>query len=250
MEKIVSVKNPMIARLRALKGAKERREAGMFVVEGETMIQEALRSRLAPKVLLAQEPTELAARFPQARLVTRAVLEAVCDTKTPQGMCAAFELPARVSLSNAPDVLVALDGVQDPGNVGTIWRTADAAGFGGMLLGAGCADPYSPKVQRAAMGSGFRLPAIAAEPLADALQDMRARGYTVVVSALDGEDFYARGEVGERFALVIGSEAHGVSAAVRARADALVKLPMRGGAESLNAAVAAGIMMYELMRGR
>ena len=92
------------------------------------MIQEALRSRLAPKVLLAQEPTELAARFPQARLVTRAVLEAVCDTKTPQGMCASFDLPGERALEDAPQTLVALDGVQDPGNVGTIWRTADAAG--------------------------------------------------------------------------------------------------------------------------
>ena len=243
MEKLTSVKNPLVASLRALKAAKARREAGMFVVEGETMLREALGCGLAPRV-------PLAARFPEARLVTRAVLEAVCDTKTPQGMCASFDLPGARALEDAPQTLVALDGVQDPGNVGTIWRTADAAGFGGLLLGASCADQYSPKVQRAAMGSGFRLPAIPAEPLSDALRTLRSRGYMVVASALDGEDFYARPEVGERFALVIGSEAHGISDAVRAQADALVKLPMRGGAESLNAAVAAGIMMYEMMRSR
>ena len=182
--------------------------------------------------------------------MTRGVLEAVCDTKTPQGMCAAFELPPPCALSDAPQTLVALDGVQDPGNVGTIWRTADAAGLGGLLLGANCADPYSPKVQRAAMGSGFRLPAIPADPLCEALAALRARGWTVVASALVGADFYQRPEVGERFVLVIGSEAHGISDAVRAQADALVKLPMRGRAESLNAAVAAGIMMYEMMRER
>ena len=250
MEKITSVKNPLIARLRALKGAKARRETGLFLVEGETMLMEALCSGLVPHALLSEEETALAARFPEARLVTRGVLEAVCDTKTPQGMCAAFELPGPWSLENAPDALVALDGVQDPGNVGTIWRTADAAGFGGLLLGAGCADPYSPKVQRAAMGSGFRLPAIAAEPLAEALQTLRARGWKVAASALDGADFYARPPLGGRFILVIGSEAHGISDAVRAQADALVKLPMRGKAESLNAAVAAGIMMYEMMRER
>lgn len=250
MEKLTSVKNPLVASLRALKTAKARREAGMFVVEGETMLREALGCGLAPRVLLTEAETPLAARFPEARLVTRAVLEAVCDTKTPQGMCASFDLPGARALEDAPQTLVALDGVQDPGNVGTIWRTADAAGFGGLLLGANCADQYSPKVQRAAMGSGFRLPAIPAEPLSDALRTLRSRGYVVVASALDGEDFYARPEVGERFALVIGSEAHGISDAVRAQADMLVKLPMRGGAESLNAAVAAGIMMYEMMRSR
>ena len=249
MEKITSVKNPLIATLRALKGAKARRETGLFLIEGETMLKEALASGLAPRTLLSEEETPLAARFPEARLVTRGVLEAVCDTKTPQGMCAAFVLPVPVGLGNAPDVLVALDGVQDPGNVGTIWRTADAAGFGGLLLGAGCADPYSPKVQRAAMGSGFRLPAIAAEPLAESLQALRARGWKVArTGALTGQTYaYA---LGERFILVIGSEAHGISESVRAQADVLVKLPMRGRAESLNAAVAAGIMMYEMMRGK
>ncbi|HIS04198.1 MAG TPA: RNA methyltransferase [Candidatus Pullichristensenella avicola] len=248
MEIITSVKNPLAAELRALKSAKARRETGLFLVEGETMLKEALSSGLVPRALLAQTETPLAARFPQARLVTRGVLEAVCDTKTPQGMCAAFEMPAPRALQNAPRTLVALDGVQDPGNVGTIWRTADAAGLGGLLLGAGCADPYSPKVQRAAMGSGFRLPAIPADPLCEALAALRGRGWTVVASALDGADFYARKATGERFVLVIGSEAHGISDAVRAQADALVKLPMRGRAESLNAAVAAGIMMYEMTR--
>lgn len=250
MERITSVKNPLIARLRSLKSGRARREAGLFVVEGETMLREALGAGLAARVFLSEQPSLLAERFEQAHLVSRGVLEAVCDTKTPQGMLGAFELPAPVGLEDAPDRLVALDGVQDPGNVGTIWRTADAAGFSGLLLGTRCADPYSPKVQRAAMGSGFRLPVLAAEPLEGALSQLRARGWRIVASALDGGDFYARAEAGNRFVLVIGSEAHGVSAAVRAQADEAVRLPMRGGAESLNAAVAAGIMMYEMMRGK
>ena len=174
VETITSVKNPLVASLRALKTAKARRETGLFLVEGETMLNEALSSGLTPRALLAEAETPLAARFPEARLVTRGVLEAVCDTKTPQGMCAAFELPPPRALSDAPQTLV----------------------------------------------------------------------------ALDGADFYQRPEVGERFVLVIGSEAHGISEEVRAQADALVKLPMRGRAESLNAAVAAGIMMYEMMRER
>ena len=144
--------------------------------------------------------------------------------------------------------MVALDGVQDPGNVGTIWRTADAAGFGGVLLGAGCADPMSPKVLRSAMGSAFRVPFARTESMPETLGQLRAAGYSILCSDLHGEDFYERSPVNSKFVLVIGSEAHGISQATREQATHLVKLPMRGGAESLNAAVAAGIMMYELMR--
>ena len=241
-------------RLRALKDAKARREAGLFLVEGEVMIREALGCGLKLRELVAEEAH---ADFAQeicggARgfIVTRSLLETICDTRTPQGVCAAFELPEPVALEKLPERIVALDGVQDPGNLGTIWRTADAAGFQALLLGAGSADALSPKVLRAAMGSGFRLGFALADPLSEALDALRGRDYRILVSDLAGADFYARGEIGERFVLVIGNEARGVSDAVREAADCRVKLPMRGGAESLNAAVAAGIMMYELMRGK
>ena len=144
--------------------------------------------------------------------------------------------------------MVALDGLQDPGNLGTIWRTADAAGFGGLLLGPGCADPLSPKVQRSAMGSGFRLPFMISEDLPRALEAMKAAGWTVIAADLHGMSFYSRPDPGKRFVLVIGNEARGISDATRLAADMLLKLPMRGGAESLNAAVATGIMMYELTK--
>ena len=191
---------------------------------------------------------ELEAAGATVYIAPRSLLEAVSDTRTPQGVCASFDLPEPLPLSELPARIVALDGVQDPGNVGTIWRTADAAGFGGLLLGAGCADPLSPKVQRSAMGSGFRLPFTQADDLPAALGALRGRGWTVIASDLQGHDFYSHPVPGDRYVLVIGSEAHGIQDATRACADMLVKLPMRGGAESLNAAVAAGIMMYELAR--
>ena len=254
MDRITSAKNPAVQRLRALKDAKARRESGLFLVEGEVMIREALGCGLKLIELAAEEAH---ADFAQeicggARgfIVTRSLLETICDTRTPQGVCAAFEVPEAVRIEDLPERIVALDGVQDPGNLGTIWRTADAAGFQALLLGAGGADPLSPKVQRASMGSGFRVPFCAAPELAEALTVLRQRGYRVFASDLHGEDFYARPDAGERFVLVIGNEARGISDAVRDAADCRVKLPMRGGAESLNAAVAAGIMMYELMRGR
>ena len=253
MERITSAKNPVAKKLRSLRDRKGRLESGCFLVEGEVMIAEALACGLAPRELLADDDhAEAAGRFAaagaRAYLAPRSLLEAVCDTRTPQGICAAFAVPAPIPLEAAPARLVALDGTQDPGNVGTIWRTADAAGLQGVLFGGGCADPLSPKVQRAAMGSGFRVPFIQADDLPAALDALRQRGYAVLASDLHGEDFYRSADPGERFALVIGNEARGISDAVRSAATRLVRLPMRGGAESLNAAVAAGIMMYELMR--
>ena len=253
MDKITSAKNPTIRALKALSTRKGREAAGRFLVEGEVMLREALKCGLKIHELLADEAdAALAEEFEgcgaRASIVPRSLLETVCETRTPQGICAAFDLPEPLPLDAAPARIVALDGVQDPGNLGTIWRTADAAGLTGILFGGGCADAMSPKVQRAAMGSGFRVPFMLAEDLPAALLELKARGWTVLASDLHGGDFYARPDPGERFVLVIGNEARGISDATRAAADALVKLPMRGGAESLNAAVAAGIMMYELMR--
>ena len=252
MEKITSVKNPMVRDMRALKDRKNRESTGCFLVEGEVMIREALKCGLTIRDVLAEEAYEAFAAELAGKahvcLTTRSVLEAVCDTRTPQGVCASFDMPAPLGIAKAPDTIVALDGVQDPGNVGTIWRTADAAGFKALLLGSGSADPLSPKVQRSAMGSGFRVPFMLSDNLSQTLKDLSAAGYTIIASDLNGCDFYSRPDPGKKYVLIIGNEARGISAEVRAAADMLVKLPMRGGAESLNAAVAAGIMMYDLAR--
>jgi len=253
MDHITSAKNPVVKGLRGLREHRGREAAGRFLVEGEVMLREALNCGLTIHDVLAEAAfmplaAELEAAGATVYIAPRSLLEAVSDTRTPQGVCASFDLPEPLPLSELPARIVALDGVQDPGNVGTIWRTADAAGFNALLIGAGCADPLSPKVQRAAMGSGFRLPFAQTSDLPAALGTLRERGWTVIASDLHGHDFYRHPAPGEKFVLVIGSEAHGISEATRSRADMLLKLPMRGGAESLNAAVAAGIMMYELTR--
>lgn len=248
VERITSVKNPLVRDMKALNQRKGRVEQGRFLVEGEVMIREALSCGLNIRDLLTLEAHAEFAGTLDARafIVTEAIMQAVCDTKSPQGVCASFDLPTPLPLEDAPARVVAMDGVQDPGNLGTIWRTADAAGFGGLLLGEGCADPLSPKVQRAAMGSGFRLPFMQASDLPEALEDMKRSGWTVIAADLHGIDFYSRPDPGSCFVLVIGNEARGISQRTRLAADMLLKLPMRGGAESLNAAVAAGIMMYGL----
>lgn len=247
---ITSLHNPLIKRMKSLLTARGRRQEGAFIAEGEVMILEALGSGLIPEAGIFQEECplalELEKRGAQAFTVPRSVIVAVCDTKTPQGLAAVFRLPPDVPLPPEAARLVALDGVQDPGNVGTIIRTLDAAGLDGLLLGEGCPDVFSPKVMRSTMGSAFRVRHEQC-PLAERLRELKREGYKVISSALDGQDMYsAPGQAPEKFVLVIGSEAHGVSPEVQALSDIRLKIPMRGKAESLNAAVAAGILMYHL----
>ena len=250
MEKITASKNPLIKTLKSLTKRSAREENGMFLVEGEVMIKEALKCGLRIKTALCTENCAVFAEtLPcETKLTTPEIIKQVCDTVTPQGICAAFELIKPLDVNALPDKIIAMDGVQDPGNTGTIWRTADAAGMNALLFGAGCADPLSPKVQRSSMGSGFRVPFAVTESLPDTLSMLKSKGYTIICSDLHGEYFYSHKPIGKKYVLVIGNEANGISDATRATASMLLKLPMYGGAESLNAAVAAGIMMYELIR--
>ena len=248
METLSSLKNPRVLAWRSLKDKKGRDSENAFLVEGVRMVQEALHSAFPVLALLIREdfvpPYDLPGKLPAYSLPEH-VFRAVCDTRTPQGIAAVL---ARQSRSAEGQRLLALDGVQDPGNVGTIIRTADAAGFDGILLSGQCADIYSPKVLRSSMGSIFRMGFSFPAALPDALLAYKEKGYSILSSQLDGDPFYSRQNVAASFILVIGNEGNGVSDEVRACATHRLCLPMRGGAESLNAAVAAGIMMYDLTR--
>ena len=144
------------------------------------------------------------------------------------------------------DKLVLLEAVQDPGNVGTILRTMDAAGFTGAVLAPGCADPYAPKALRATMGSIFRIPTMQVEDAAQAAAVLAGEGYAVIAAALDGEDFFTRAPLPDKVCLIIGNEGAGITKETLAAATHRYRLPMQGGAESLNAAAAAAIMIYEI----
>lgn len=246
MEHITSLKNPKVTAWKALKDRKGRRESGCFLVEGRKMVEEALASAFDVETVLVQEGMELpdGLTMPVYELPAH-VLAAVCDTKTPQGIAAVVRMKEQSALGKH---IVVLDGVQDPGNVGTIIRTADAAGLNGVLLSNQCADVFSPKVLRATMGSIFRMNLRTTDDLPGELTKLREKGYSILSSQLDGTPFYEREKVAERFALIVGNEGNGVSEQVQQTATHRVRLPMRGGAESLNAAIAAAIMMYELMR--
>lgn len=248
MEKLSSLKNPRVMAWRSLKDKKGREEHGAFLVEGIRFVREALVSGLPCRAILLRDTFEPSFDLPSGipvYLLPGHVFDAVCDTKTPQGIAAVLSPSLKPAAGSR---LLALDGVRDPGNVGTIIRTADAAGFNGVLLSSDCADLFSPKVLRATMGSIFRLGFSFPSVLSAALLELKEKGYSVLSSQLDGTPFYERENVASSFVLIIGNEGNGISEAVRAVATHRLCLPMRGGAESLNAAVAAGIMMYDLTR--
>ena len=254
MKEITSIHNPQIMAIRELQKARARREQGLFLADSVKMVREAIDLALCRTLIVdmkrREEYGELIESAVEAGcdvlLVTAAIMQALSEAKTPQGVMCTVKIPAQPhELSGR--LLVAMDGVQDPGNVGTILRTADAAGFDGALLSGACADLYSAKTLRATMGSVFRVPTLRTDDLPAALCEMKARGYAIVATELGGADFYANCPH-ENAVLVIGSEGRGVSAQVRAAATHHLALPMRGGAESLNAAVAAGIMIYEMAR--
>ena len=249
METITSLKNPKVLAWKSLKEKKGRLEHHAFLVEGPKMVREALASGMKVKAILLREDTGDDSLSPSENIpiyiLPAHVFNAVCDTKTPQGIVAILDLDTKPA--SGPRLL-ALDGVQDPGNVGTIIRTADAAGFNGILLSRECADLFSPKVLRSTMGSVFHLGFSFPVSLPDALEELKKKGYSILSSQLDGDPFYARSNIASSFVLVIGNEGNGISDEVKAVATHRLCLPMRGSAESLNAAVAAGIMMYELTR--
>ena len=253
-----STHNEKVQAWKALSGpAKERRRQGLFLAEGEHMAGEALAAFSCQLLLVRKDETERyralirhaeTADVP-VQPVSEAVMAAICDVRSPQGAAALCPLPALTGSLNTP-VIAALEDVQDPGNVGTILRTLDALGNGGLLITPGCADPFSLKALRASMGAVFRVPVCLTKSLPEAVETLHAAGYRSMAGTLDGTPFYARPADAEKTLLLIGNEGAGLSEAVKVLAQSRVKLPMRGGAESLNAAVACAVMLYDIERRR
>ena len=248
METLTSLKNPKVTSWRSLKEKKGRDELNAFLVEGVRMVREAVSSSFTVLSVLLRDGFNPGFRLPEAVpvfVLPENVFQSVCDTKTPQGIAAVLE---RKTKEASGPRLLAMDCVQDPGNVGTMIRTADAAGFVGVILCPDCADLFSPKVLRSTMGSIFRLGFSFPASLPDCLMQYQKKGYSVISSQLDGDPFYQRTNIADSFVLVIGNEGNGISDEVKTCATHHLCLPMRGGAESLNAAVAAGIMLFDLTR--
>lgn len=175
------------------------------------------------------------------------VFEKITDTITSQGVVAvvAKEVENWETVVGKDSPVVVLDQLQDPGNIGTIIRTAEAAGYGSIMAIKGTGDVFSPKVVRAAAGSILRMPVIHAEDTEIAVNMLRKAGKIITVTSLDADMYFYQADLTKKTALVIGNEGHGVSSSMREQAQLKIKIPMEGQVESLNAAMAAGILMYQ-----
>ena len=253
METITSRDNAKIKYACAVRDSEKQRAAdGVFFAEGPKLILELCKS-CTPAVVYATEAAlartpALAALQSVTTLVAPHVAEKLAGTKSSQGVFALLQTPAPPThLLHSSRRLLALEGVQDPGNVGTLLRSAAAFGFDGVLLGPGCAAPFAPKTLRASMGAAGRLPVLVVSDLPAALTALRGRGVTCLAAAL----YHSRplDEVGTDFpggvCLVIGSEGQGLTDAAVAACDAAVRIPMTDLVESLNAGVAGSVLLWQ-----
>lgn len=246
--------------LRSLRQRKTREAEGLFLAEGIRAVEDLAASALPIRLAAAASSLGdgprgralldvLATRGVAVRETAERELAELADTETPQGILAVAEIPHAglddLAADAEPAVLVVLDAVQDPGNFGTLARTAEALGALGVITLPGTVDPWNPKSVRAAMGSSFRLPVVPVdwERLTPWLS---SRGFQTLAAAAGGEPLPDPRP--RRAALVLGNEGAGVSDQTRARADRVVGIPLRGRAESLNVAAAGAILLYELLR--
>ena len=262
---ITSGDNPRIKYLKRLVRRRFREKEGKFIVEGVRFVEEALASAMSvqtvifsSKLLQSGRGKELLDNLVKSDIplceVTDAIMESLADTATPQGVLAvvkAVETDLVVILTGRQNhLLVLVDGIQDPGNLGTVIRTADAAGADAVILTRGTVDLYNPKTLRATMGSVFHLPIIMVGEAVQAVDLLLRSGVQLVVGMPQSHRPVYSVNLTGSVALVVGSEATGVSEEVKLLPCTMVNIPMPGRTESLNAAVATAIMLYEAVRQR
>lgn len=259
---ITSTSNIKVKRLVTLrKKSKAREEEGVFLTEGIRMFREVPGKQL--KELYVSESfykkqkeliTEISNRSAvRAEVLSDTVYSYVSDTKTPQGVLCVVKqkicLPMEVWSKEGQHILV-LDNLQDPGNLGTIIRTAEGAGVTGIIMSSDCVDVYNPKTIRSTMGSVYRMPFAYADNLTEVIKDMKDKGIHVFAAHLDGEKNYDEEDYHLPCAFLIGNEGNGLREEVADCANYFIKIPMQGQVESLNAAIAASVLMFEVSRQR
>lgn len=263
MIQITSSQNPAVKELKSLKSRKDREEKGLFYIEGLRIVEEAVQEKAnITGIFISEGFADTHAGSPLMRsmetleckqyLIPDKLFAELADTETPQGILAVIgirESHLEECLSEE-NLLVMLESVRDPGNMGTIIRTADAAGFTGIIVSKDCVDVYNPKVLRSTMGSIFHVPIYRSGNFPETIREIKARGIKVYAAHLEGKCSMYDADLAVDSAVIIGNEANGISREVAALADRLVKIPMAGKAESLNASIAAGVLMYEALRQR
>lgn len=260
---ITSISNPKIKRLVALgRKKKARDEEHVFLTEGIRMFREIpadlLKELYVSESFFNKEQEMTNAMALRSRIIPEIVSDNVfshiSDTQSPQGvLCVArrrYMQPLEFESGNAENgtLYLVLDRLQDPGNVGTIIRTAEAAGASGVILGPDCADMYNPKTIRSTMGSIYRMPIFYTEQICETICRMKKQGVRVYAAHLSGSIAYDQADYSGASAFLIGNEGNGLSEEVAVLADSYVQIPMKGQVESLNAAMAAAILLFEVAR--
>ncbi|MEW9670760.1 TrmH family RNA methyltransferase [Ammoniphilus sp. 3BR4] len=258
-ETIQSVQNTKVKEWAKLSTKKGREKEGAFLIEGPHLVEEALKSGADVRVILIEEGYSLPSGLEQSisdfqgliYRISEPVAKKLSETENQQGVFAVVEISSSSldELLVGTPILLLLDAVQDPGNLGTIIRTADAAGIQGVIMGKGTVDLYNAKTVRSTMGSIFHIPIFQAD-LELLCSKLASQDFRLIATSLEGAVAYDEPIYEGRVAIIIGNEANGVSSEVLRHCKNRVKIPIYGQAESLNAAMAAGIIMYEAVRQR
>jgi len=267
MENVITGKDNRKIKLlkNLLQKASARKEIGKFAVEGIKMVNEAVELNIAEEIFVSEsfykrlKSTEEGFRFKNVKelnLVNEELFKKISETVTPQGIiavvkCPKYELTDEEFLRDKYEKrgsirLAFLEDIADPGNLGTIFRTAEAAGMTGIIMSRGTADVFNPKTVRSTMGSIFRLPFTYVEDTKKTLSELKRLGVKIYAAHLKGTRSYKEIDYGDKSAVMIGNEARGLNEETAKLSDVYIKIPMEGKAESLNAAVAGALIMYEM----
>ena len=258
MQTITSKDNELIKHIRKLKDKKYRDESNEYVVEGVKLVEEAVKENAKIKQIIVCEDTTRTYEIPthimleiakyECISVSDKIFNIITQVTNPQGIMAIIEKNAQnAKIDYTQDIIVVLDDVQDPGNLGTILRTVDSIGLNQIIVSKGTADAFNSKVVRSTMGAIFRIKIIEVENLAQAIKEMRKHHFKLMVTSLQTKNSIYDIDFNKKI-IVIGNEENGVSKEIQDMADEKAKIPMLGRTESLNASVAAGVVMYEYVR--
>lgn len=258
MKQITSSDNRICRIIRQLDSRKHREKLGLYLIEGENLTEEAFKNSADIEFIAVNEDrlsyyeNLFGGRLSECCVMPAGLFNRLAQTESSQGIMAAVRIPQLTQQQFMEHIaggnVIVLDRLQDPGNIGTILRTCDAAGYRGAVMIKGTADIYSPKVVRSAAGSVFRIPAYYTAGARDGVKLLKDAGLQIIGTGFDTEDMYYDVDMRRNTAVVIGNEGNGISEEMAALCDRTVKIPMRGNIESLNAAVAAGILIYESIR--
>ena len=265
MQVISSKENELIKHIKKLKDKKYRDINNEYIIEGIKLIEEAINENAKIKQIVICDDCEKTSSIPKELMyeiakqeciyVTSKLFENLTDVTNPQGILAIVEKNTiktkpeeeKQEIDYSQDIIVALDNIQDPGNLGTILRTVDSVGLNQIIVSKGTADCYNPKVVRSTMGAIFRIKIIECDNLKHTLEEIQKNKFEIVVTSLQTKNSIYDVKYNKKV-IVIGNEANGVEKEIQKMADKKVKIPMLGKTESLNASVATGIMLYEYVR--